>query len=538
MALGRSTIRHVMKLRIGDRTITRVGCGDVRLATAASRGVDAREVERALHAALELGLMLLDAADEEAAERLCGEAVRALRLRDRVVVACRVPELPVRPGAGRRDTLPERLPVGYVQQRIEASLRATRLDALPLAQLPLRGAWRASAAWPELVGACERLVREGKVLAWGALCGGGGGGADGSSGSGDSGGSGDSSGRGDGGGSGAATGDVDLLREPWLASLSIPYSLCERGAEAVLLASIAAAADAAARAARIAADTAASAAASTSRAPDLAGISSLSGVASPAALGASSGSSGSSGSSNDRSPSTTGTTGTSSGPASARPPVGSGPAGTGSSLILAAAPDILAVLSAAGAADPIAAAAVLKALDAPPRSAPAGALDAAGGGGPPAITAADAIHRADAPIEPKLILARRPLAGGALAGTLGPGAKLGLRDDRSLDDAALERIAVLAARLALLVEREPPAARSCEAATAAFERGRRPDHVEALTLAELALRFVLTRGAVALPRLHRAANVPEALAAAAAPPLSQELLDRLDDLLPAAPRDT
>ncbi len=194
--------------RIGERTVTRVGCGDVRLATATARNVDAREVERAVHRALELGITLIDVADEEAAERLCGDAVRALRLRDTVVVACRMPELAPRAGAPRRDVLPERLPIAYVQQRIEASLRATRLEALPLAQLPLRAAWRASSAWPELAGLCARLAREGKVLAWGALC---------------------------------AGDDADdpaelaeLAAEPWLAALSIPYSLCERRAEAVL----------------------------------------------------------------------------------------------------------------------------------------------------------------------------------------------------------------------------------------------------------------------------------------------------------------
>ncbi len=133
---------------------------------------------------------------------------------------------------------------------------------------------------------------------------------------------------------------------------------------------------------------------------------------------------------------------------------------------------------------------------------------------------------------PKVILARRPLAGGALAGMLGPGVRLALNDDRqSLDEAALERIAVLAARLAPLVEREPPAARSCVPARATLERGRRPEGVEALTLAELALRFVLDRGAVALPRLHRAERIPEAIAAASAPPLSQALLDRLVELV-------
>lgn len=341
--------------QLGEQSVTRVGCGDVRLATAAARNVDAREVERAVHAALELGITLVEAADEEAAERVCGDAVRALRLRDRVVVACRVPELPPRPGAPRRDLLPERLPPAYLQQRIEASLRATRLDALPLAQLPLRAAWRTSPAWPELAGTCARLVREGKVLAWGALCAGG---AD-------------------------AEADAELAAEPWLASISIPYSLCEP------------------------------------------------------------------------------------------------------------------------AADP-----VLAAASSAPASPPAGSPDA----------------RATA----KAILARRPLAGGALAGGLGPGASLPPNDDRrALDDPALERIAILAAKLAPLVEREPPAARACDAARAVLERGRRPPHVEALTLAELALRFVLDRGAIALPRLHRAEHLAEAIAAAAAPPLSPALLERL-----------
>jgi len=354
----------VRQHRIGEQTVTCVGCGDVRLETAAARNVDAREVERAVHTALELGITLIEAGDEEAAERLCGDAVRALRLRDRVVVACRVPAVAPLPGAPRRDTLPERLPAAYVQQRIEASLRATHLDALPLAQLPLQPAWRGSSAWPELAGTCARLVREGKVLTWGALCDGGAAGGDADEGD---------------AGAGAL---AELASEPWLSALSIPYSLCERGAEAVL---------------------------------------------------------------------------------------------TG--------------------------------------GAPGGSSDAARPGNGPAI------------------LAHRPLAGGALAGTLGPGVRLPPHDDRrALAEPALERIAVLAAKLAPLVEREPPAARSCDAARAALERGRRPPHVEALTVAELALRFVLDRGAIALPRLHRAEHIPEAIAAAAAPPLSQKLRDRLVEL--------
>jgi aryl-alcohol dehydrogenase-like predicted oxidoreductase len=128
--------------------------------------------------------------------------VREQRARDCVVVATRVPLADERPGAPNRDTLRERLPAAYLQHRVEASLRATRLDALPLAQLPLRPAWVASPAWPELVGTCARLVREGKVLAWGALL-------------------------------DEPTDDAApaLLAEPWLAAVSVVYHLCARGAE-------------------------------------------------------------------------------------------------------------------------------------------------------------------------------------------------------------------------------------------------------------------------------------------------------------------
>ena len=150
---------------IGERTATAIGC-DVHLATSAARGVDAIEVERTLHEAIELGVTLVAAAGDDD-QRLAGEVVRTRRARDRVIVVAPVPLLPERPGAPR-DTLPERLPVGHVQERVEAALRATRLEVLPLVTLPVRVAWHSSRAWAELAGACERLVREGKVLAWGA----------------------------------------------------------------------------------------------------------------------------------------------------------------------------------------------------------------------------------------------------------------------------------------------------------------------------------------------------------------------------------
>jgi aryl-alcohol dehydrogenase-like predicted oxidoreductase len=326
--------------RLGNTTVTAIGGGDLCLATSAARGVAAGDVERALHEAIAFGITLIDVAGDADSEKLAGGGVRAQRARDHVVVATRVPILAELPGAPKRDVLPERLPVAYVRDRIEASLRATRLEVLPLAQLPVRPAWVASRAWPELAGTCARLVQEGKVLAWGALL--------------------------DDPGDEAAPA---LVAEPWLAALSVVYHLYERRAE------------------------------------------------------------------------------------------------------------------------PLFAAAAQREL---------------------------------------AILARQPLAGGALAGYLGPGVHLPPRDDRhALDDAALERIAVAAARLAALVKHAPPAVRSCAPARQVAERAVRPDHVECNDVAELALRFVIDRAGVALPRLHRREHLLPGIAAAAAPPLSEALVARI-----------
>jgi aryl-alcohol dehydrogenase-like predicted oxidoreductase len=306
------------------------------------------------------------AADTDS-ERLIGDAIRSARARDRIVVATRVPVLAERPGAPDRDALPERLPAAYVQHRVEASLRATRLDALPLVQLALRPGWTASSAWPELVGRCAQLIRDGKVLAWGALI--------------------------DEPADDALPG---LLAEPWLAALSVGYSLCDRRAEPLFE-------------------------------------------------------------------------------------------------LLRAAPPREPVIPAA----------------APPLP-----------GAPPATPAA-------APPRPT-ILARAPLAGGALAGNLGPGVRLRPRDDRNaIEPAILERIAIGVARLVAEVKREPPAVRASEVARAIAERGVRPAHVECGDLAELALRFAIDRAGIALPRLHRRDHLLAGIAAAAAPPLSAALIARI-----------
>ncbi|HEY5922516.1 MAG TPA: aldo/keto reductase [Kofleriaceae bacterium] len=335
------------------RSIPPVGCGDVSVSRAALRGLDAGDVARAIHHVIESGLDLIDVAAEEAAEQLVADAIRSLRVRDRIIAAYRVPAIAHRLGIPTRDTLPERLPARYIIDRVDSILRATRLDAIPLAQLGVRALWRASAAWPEVVGTCARLVREGKVLHWGAFV------------------------------DTVEDDTVELTQEPWFAAISVPYSLCER------------------------------------------------------------------------------------------------------------------------AADPIVDAAALVSAPQPLAS-----------------------------VERKLaVLARRPLAGAALAGTLGPGVKLRIHDDRrAIDDATLERIAVGAAKLAAFAKQTPPAAFSCPAARAQLERNRRPAELHVQTIAELALRYVVTRGAIALPRLHRRDHVGEALIAAHSPPLRRDLIESLDKL--------
>ncbi|MFN0245981.1 MAG: aldo/keto reductase [Kofleriaceae bacterium] len=393
-------------IRLGDRTVSTAGCGDVSLDIAASRGVDRRDTERALTVALELGLSIVDVhPGEDDAERLAGEVIRTLRLRDTVVTSTTVP---LRAG---RDTPIERLPPAYLVARVEAALRTTKLDALPLVQLPLRPAWLSSKVWLELEGTAARLIREGKVLAWGVRL--------------------DAdehpdreagapSGQGSHESGRASDRDEPpperreisaelraLLAIPWFVSLSVPYSLCDRGAEPLI-------------------------AAATAPVP--------------------------------------------SGPEA--PPVAQAP--PSSSLILSAF-DITA----------------------------------------PIPTLAAPMRRST----PLAVFARHPLAGGALAGTLGPGAKLTQRDDRNvLDAVALDRIALHVARLAPLVRTVPPAARATDASRALLERHRTYEHVGAVTLAELALRYVIDHGAIALPRLHRHTKVTDALIAAASDPLPERAI--------------
>jgi aryl-alcohol dehydrogenase-like predicted oxidoreductase len=441
--------RGVRTRRLGPFTVTSIGSGNVCLPISAARGVAASDVEHALHETVAFGVTLIDVAADADSEKLVGEVVRDQRARDRVVVATHVPLIDERPGPPR-DLVRERLPVLYLQQRVEAALRATRLDALPLVQLPLRPAWLASPAWPELVGSCARLVQEGKVRTWGAWID-------------DVGDLGDL----------RHLGDVAELRDSSSgqpAKHSVPGTPVESAERTAHRAQLEAN-DPAARNARLE------------------------------------------------------------------------PAVPGGRIVLA---DLTAF-------DPYADAlrTATRTLAAPGPHLDGAtadrAPDAAALLAEPWLAAISVVYQlCDRRAEPLLaaaaarelaVLVRHPLAGGALAGHLAPGVRLPPRDDRNaLGAAELERIAVGIAGLAGLVKRAPPAASSSAAAREVAERATRsrPDHVHCGDVAELALRVVVDRAGVALPRLHRRDHLLSAIAAAAAPPLPADLVAEVDRIFDPA----
>ncbi|HEY0250366.1 MAG TPA: hypothetical protein VGC41_02525, partial [Kofleriaceae bacterium] len=303
-------------------------------------------------------------------------------------------------GGAVRDSLVDRLPIKYLRERVDSVLRGTKLDALPLVQLPLRAAWRSSSAWADFVGTCARLVQEGKVMRWGARL--------------------------------TDADDTPLVEEAWLASIAIEYAMCKRDLAAVLVAATA--------------------------------------------------------------------------------PIGEPPADpmAGDGLLLN---------------DPVAA---MAALPPPPGQQPSlliAIADLYGTPAPPPAKPRPSTHR-------PAIFAIRPLQGGALAGTLGPGASLAPLDDRrALTPEQLEQIAIGVAKLATRVKEPPPAASSCEAAKEIVESTPRPPNVVVKTIAELALRYVIDRGCVALPRVHTRADLDELVACGNAAPLPEALLAKVDEIL-------
>lgn len=122
------------------------------------RDTDVGAAERAVAAAIEHGCALVECAPGWGeSERLVGAAVRALRARDRVVVATRFDGRPGWPPA-----------VGAVAAALEGSLRAIKLEALPLVWLDgWSDDWLEAPHWPELRGLLDGRVRAGDLRAWG-----------------------------------------------------------------------------------------------------------------------------------------------------------------------------------------------------------------------------------------------------------------------------------------------------------------------------------------------------------------------------------
>jgi aryl-alcohol dehydrogenase-like predicted oxidoreductase len=141
------------------------------------------EVARAIGLALDLGVEVLDTATVlGASEELCGQTLRELGAWERVMLATRVPA--AAPHAVNKDVLaddeegqegevfadplPRLWPLPHLEERLERSLRATKLPVIPLALLEgWRDSWLRSPAWPELAGAMVQMQRKGKVLRWG-----------------------------------------------------------------------------------------------------------------------------------------------------------------------------------------------------------------------------------------------------------------------------------------------------------------------------------------------------------------------------------
>ncbi len=145
-----------METRRLGRTGIAVGAVGVH---ASWREREADGARRALAHAFEQGVdvVVVDPTHDRAIEKIVGEVVREMRVRDRAVIATRVVTEP------RGPLLPPR----GVQAQLEASLRASRLEVIPLALLAWDDRFFYEGWWHETRAALEKQVRAGKVMRWG-----------------------------------------------------------------------------------------------------------------------------------------------------------------------------------------------------------------------------------------------------------------------------------------------------------------------------------------------------------------------------------
>jgi aryl-alcohol dehydrogenase-like predicted oxidoreductase len=141
--------------------------------------VDPSVVARVIGEAIDRGVNVVDTApylgDSEA---LCGQTLRELHAWEKILLVTRLPPasaeaalkdlLADQHGVAYRDPLPKIWSPAYLEDRVERSLRATKLEVIPLMLLEgWHDSWLRSTAWPEIHGAMHRLQRRGKVLHWG-----------------------------------------------------------------------------------------------------------------------------------------------------------------------------------------------------------------------------------------------------------------------------------------------------------------------------------------------------------------------------------
>ncbi|MEZ4404133.1 MAG: aldo/keto reductase [Kofleriaceae bacterium] len=139
-------------------SVTALGLG-TRGHRAGLRDTEPGDVDRAIRGAIDGGCRLIDCgAAWGESERVVGAAVRDRRAADATVVTTHVT---IAGGLG--------LAPAPVERAVEASLRATRLEVLPLVWLDgWRDQWLVDPRWAELADTLARLIRAGKALAWGA----------------------------------------------------------------------------------------------------------------------------------------------------------------------------------------------------------------------------------------------------------------------------------------------------------------------------------------------------------------------------------
>ena len=141
--------------------------------------VDPSVVARVIGEAIDRGVNVLDTApylgDSEA---LCGQTLRELHAWEKILLVSKLPPASAEAalkdlladdhGVAYRDPLPKVWSPAYLEDRVERSLRATKLEVIPLMLLEgWHDSWLRSTAWPEIHGAMIRLQRRGKVLHWG-----------------------------------------------------------------------------------------------------------------------------------------------------------------------------------------------------------------------------------------------------------------------------------------------------------------------------------------------------------------------------------